>query len=127
VEELNNRSDIERLSLLFSDDVHLTKLGVYYIALVTYASVFDSSPEKAWFPNGITKRMALYLQNVAWEFVSHRFPKTPDLDLRSCGNFFFESFCNIYFTYVEKVHHTQGCRSQFSRQNKSSLFYSGDK
>ena len=127
VEELNNRSDIERLSLLFSDDVHLTKLGVYYIALVTYASIFDSSPEKAWFPREITKRMALYLQNVAWEFVSHRFPKTPDLDLRSCGNFFFESFCNIYFTYVEKSHHTQGCRSQFSRQNKSSLFYSGDK
>jgi hypothetical protein len=127
VEELNSRSDVERLSLLFSDDVHLTKLGVYYMALVTYASVFDSSPENAWFPHEITKRMALYLQKVSWEFVSQRLTKTPDLDLKSCGNFFFESFCNMYFTYVEKSHHTQGCRNQFSRQNKSSLFYSGDK
>jgi hypothetical protein len=127
VEELNNRSDVERLSLLFSDDVHLTKLGAYYLALVTYASVFDSSPKRAWFPNEITQRMALYLQDVAWEFVSHRFTTPPNLALRSCGDFFFESFCNIYFSYVEKSHHTQGCRNYFSRQNKSSLFYSGDK
>src|SRR5918992_1594489 len=44
VEELGNRSGLDRLTLLFSDDVHLTKIGVYYIALVTYSSVFDSSP-----------------------------------------------------------------------------------
>jgi hypothetical protein len=127
VEELGNRSYFDRLTLLFSDDVHLTKIGVYYIALVTYASVFDSSPEGAWFPKEINKKMALYLQNVAWTFVSNKATNIPSLDLTRCGALFVESFCNIYLNYVENIQHTQSCRSHFSRQNKSSLFYSGDK
>jgi hypothetical protein len=127
MEELGNRSDFDRLTLLFSDDVHLTKIGVYYIALVTYASIFDSSPQGAWFPKEISKKMALYLQNVAWEFVSNKAASIPGLNLTRCGALFAESFCNIYSNYVEKVQHTQSCRSHFSRQNKSSLFYSDDK
>jgi hypothetical protein len=67
VEQFGNRSDVDHLNLLFSDNAHLTKPGVYYIALVTYGLVFDSSPEGAWFPNEISREMALYLQNVARE------------------------------------------------------------
>lgn len=127
VEELGNRSGFDRLALLFSDDVHLTKLGVYYIALVTYALVFDSSPDGAWFPKEISGKMALYLQNVAWEFVSNKATSIPDLDLARCSALFAESFCNVYWDYVGQSQHKQSCRSYFTHQNKSSLFYSGAK
>ena len=127
VEELGGRSNFDRLSLLFSDDVHLTKLGAYYIALVTYASVFDSSPEGAWFPKEISKKMALYLQHVAWDFVSNKIPSIPSSDLGRCSALFAESFCNIYWDYIGQSQHTPSCRSHFSRQNKSSLFYTNTK
>jgi hypothetical protein len=126
-EKLDNRSDFDRFTLLFSDDVHLTKLGVYYIALVTYALVFDSSPEGAWFPKEISKKMALYLQNVAREFVSNKAISIPSLDLARCSALFTESFCNVYWNYIGQSQHAQSCLNHFVRQNKSSLFYSGDK
>jgi hypothetical protein len=126
-EELGNRLDFNHLNLLFSDDVHLTKIGIYYIALVTYAAIFDSPTDGAWFPKEISKKIAQYLQNVAWEFVSNRSRNVPSLDLTRCSILFVESFCDIYLNYIENIQHTQSCRSHFSHQNKSSLFYSGDK
>jgi hypothetical protein len=126
-DELGNRSDFDHLTLLFSDDVHLTKLGVYYIALVTYAAIFDSSPEGAWSPKEISRKKAVYLQKVAWEFASKKATSIPGLDLKRCGALFADFFCNVYLDYVEEIQHKQSCRSHFSPQNKSSLFYSGDK
>jgi hypothetical protein len=127
LKELGSQSNSERLALLFSDDVHLTKLGIYYIALVTYALVFDSSPEGAWFPKEISKKMALYLQHVTWEFISNKVIDIPTLDLKSCSALFTGSFCSTYSDYTGEVQHLQSCRSHFSLQNKSGLFYSGDK
>ena len=127
LEEIGGRSNIDHLSLLFSDDVHLTKLGVYYMALVTYASIFDSSPDGAWFPKEISKKTALSLQKVAWGFVANKVPNTLGSDLARCSALFAESFCKIYWDYVGQNQHTQSCRSHFSHQNKSNLFYSGDK
>jgi hypothetical protein len=127
VDELRYRSDADRLALLFSDDVHLTKLGIYYIALVTYALVFNSSPEGAWFPDEINKEMALYLQDTASKFVSNKVTSIPGPDLTRCGTLFVESFCNVYWDYVGQRQHTQSCRRYFASQNKSSLFYTDDK
>jgi hypothetical protein len=126
-EELAAQSDFDRLTLLFSDDVHLTKLGIYYIALVTYALVFDSSPDGAWFPKEISKKIALYLQNIAWKFASAKGANIPNLNLTSCGSLFADSFCNIYWDYNKEIQHIQSCRNHFIHQNKSSLFYTGDK
>jgi hypothetical protein len=126
-EELGNRSDFDRLTLLFSDDVHLTKLGIYYIALVTYASIFNSSPQGAWFPHDISQKAASYLQNVSWQFVSHRGINTPAINLMRCATFFAESFCEVYWAYSNKIQNMQSCRNHFTYQNKSSLFYSGEK
>jgi hypothetical protein len=126
-EELGNRPDFDRLTLLFSDDVHLTKLGIYYIALVTFASIFDSSPQGVWFPQDISQKAASYLQNLSWEFVSNKGINTPIKNLMRCATFFTESFCEVYGIYSNKLQHMQSCRNHFAYQNKSSLFYSGEK
>jgi hypothetical protein len=124
---LGNRPDFDKLDWLFSDDVHLTNIGVYYIALVTYALIFDSSPENAWFPNEIGRKIAMNLQSAAWEFASDKGTSIIDTDLARCSALFTESFCNVYWDYVGQGQHTQSCRSHFARENKSSLFYSGAK
>jgi hypothetical protein len=125
VEELGNRSDFDRLGWLFSDDVHLTKIGIYYIALVTYALIFDSSPENAWFPKEIGGKMAMNLQSAALEIASNKSTNITDIDLVRCSTLFAESFCNVYWDYVGQGQHIQSCRSHFARENKSNLFYSG--
>jgi hypothetical protein len=125
VEGLGNRSDFDRLDWLFSDDVHLTKMGVYYIALVTYALIFDSSPENAWFPKEIGGKIAMNLQSVAWEFASNKSTNITDIGLAQCSTLFTESFCNVYWDYVGQGQNIQSCRSHFTRENKSNLFYSG--
>jgi hypothetical protein len=127
VAEFGSRPDFDRLDWLFSDDVHLTKIGIYYIALVTYALIFDSSPENAWFPKEIDGKIAMNLQNVAWKFASYRSRSITDISLSRCSTLFTESFCNVYWDYVGQGQHTQSCRSHFARENKSNLFYSGAK
>ena len=79
VEQFSERFYLSRLKSLFSDDVHLTNTGVYYIGLVTYASIFNSSPEGAWFPNGISGKMALYLRNIAWKLALNKVSSIHDL------------------------------------------------
>jgi hypothetical protein len=63
---------------LFSDDIHLTDTGNYYVALVMFASIYEQSPEgltyqiaNEWsvpyaLPDQAT---ALALQTLAWETV----------------------------------------------------------
>ena len=69
----------ETVGRLLADNVHLTRLGHYYMALVTYGSVYRRSPAGAWAPDGVTPQQAASLQKAAWEFVSayaaqHRAP-----------------------------------------------------
>ncbi len=65
---------------LFSDDIHLTDAGNYFVALVMFATIFQQSPEgltaqisNEWdapydLPNAVT---ALALQALAWEAVQN--------------------------------------------------------
>ena len=55
---------------LFRDEVHLTSLGTYYMALVSYATVYYRSPLGAWAPSDIDKVQADLLQQMAWTFVT---------------------------------------------------------
>jgi hypothetical protein len=125
VEDLENRSNFDRLGWLFSDDVHLTKTGIYYIALVTYAIIFDSSPKNAWFPQEIGGKIAMNLQSAAWDFASNKSTSITDIGLARCRTMFTESFCKVYWDYIGQGQHIQSCRSHFDRENKSNLFYSG--
>jgi hypothetical protein len=65
--EATTRRTLDRL---FVDDVHLTDLGAYYVALVTYASIYRQSPIGAWAPSDVHPRLAERLQTIAWRFVT---------------------------------------------------------
>lgn len=65
---------------LFTDDIHLTNAGNYFIACVMYATVYGQSPvgltqniDDQWgtpFTNMPTTAQALIMQQVAWETVT---------------------------------------------------------
>jgi hypothetical protein len=74
----------ETVDTLFADDVHLRPLGMYYMALVVYASVYRHSPQGAWHPEDVTVQQATVLQDIAWEFVTRYYDNYQPLSLQAC-------------------------------------------
>ncbi len=58
----------ERMQALFTDGVHLTPLGMYYMAAVHYGTVFRASPVGARGPEGANEDTVRDLQTIAWDF-----------------------------------------------------------
>ena len=91
------RATVDRI---VADQVHLTALGAYYMALVTYATMFDRSPVGAWAPGGIEAVAAKSLQSLAWEWVqSERRDRRP-LTLDACQDRLQPSFIATYWAYT---------------------------
>jgi hypothetical protein len=59
-----------RVRLLFSDNVHMSNVGRYFVALVHYAVLFGRSPEGAPVLAPISLETGRYMQTLAWQFVS---------------------------------------------------------
>lgn len=62
----------EIVALLFSDKVHLTEAGNYFVALVTYASLFGGEIAEAWAPDWLDPARAATLRAAAARFLSGR-------------------------------------------------------
>lgn len=74
----------ETVDSIIGDDVHLHPLGVYYMSLVTYSSVFQRSPKGAWHPEVVTPDQARALQDFAWDFVTRYYENYRPLTLEQC-------------------------------------------
>lgn len=101
---------------LFTDDVHLTRAGAYYVALVSYATIYGRSPIGAWAPAGIGGAQARALQTVAWDFVSQASQvdsKNPAL--AQCSSYMVESFCETFWTYVDRADAIGSCKRTFAQ------------
>lgn len=91
------RQTVDRI---FSDQVHLTPLGAYYMSLVTYATMFDRSPVGAWFPGGIDAVAGKSLQSLAWEWVQGERRGRRLLTLDECQDKLQSSFIATYWAYT---------------------------
>jgi hypothetical protein len=98
---------------LIYDGVHPTPLGMYYMSLVTYASVYRRSPVGAWRPADVSADQAASLQTLAWEFVSSR-ESEPAQNLDQCAATMRQSFCAVYGDYTGATGSTATCQARFS-------------
>lgn len=87
---------------LFRDDVHLTPLGSYFVALVVYASLFNRSPAGAAVPDGIDLQAARALQGMAWELVQEERARRAAAPLDGCRTRA-QDFVATYAAYVRDV------------------------
>jgi hypothetical protein len=88
---------------LFSDDVHLTPLGSYYMASVVYATVWGRSPVGAAVPQGLNATTAATLQQEAWRFVTEHHAQRmgdPPLTMQACRKQLKRSFIGLHWAYV---------------------------
>jgi hypothetical protein len=84
---------------IFSDDVHLTRLGAYYVALVSYAFIRDHTLDGAWHPVDIEPEQAIILQQTASDFVSDYKANNTPLELAECNAYIREHFAAHYWRY----------------------------
>jgi hypothetical protein len=116
----NVRQTVDRI---FNDDVHLTPLGIYYMALVNYASVYRRSPVGAWAPAGVTTTQAQSLQTVAWQAVSNHFNTFTAPDLEQCRAAMRDTVCAAYFNISSRPDQIGICSRIFSDMTQRNPFY----
>jgi hypothetical protein len=102
--EITRASVRETLDGLFSDDVHLAPPGAYFVALVSYAFLFDASPIGAWAPESVTPAQADVLQREAAAFVSDYQASNRRLTLEECRALVRDSFADTFWRYVYDGH-----------------------
>ncbi len=117
----------QKLSQIFSDDVHLTNLGMYFMAAVQYAAVYRSSPVGAPAPSGLNAATVADLQEIAWTFVTNYYAQ-PDAGTRtmaSCRSLM-QGVCQGYWTLRNNTGNIAGCQSFFNnptpQQNNGNPF-----
>lgn len=89
----------ETVDKFFSDNVHLTPLGSYYIALATYANVYGKSPLGAWAPKGVSPDQAKWLQQFAWDTLVQYRANNQAPSLARCRALLRDGFINHFWSY----------------------------
>lgn len=85
---------------LFRDDVHLTPLGSYFVALFVYAELSAASPEGAWAPAGVGAAQAQALQAAAWAISADLRRARRTISLEDCHDFVDGPFMRTYLAYL---------------------------
>jgi hypothetical protein len=109
-------STSEKLNQIFNDDVHMTKLGAYYVALVTYAALFRGSPQGATAPADVSAAPVADLQRIAWEFVEGYYtqPSPGEHTMEECRNFLAGELCAPFWNLLGQPGQIAACTNTFS-------------
>jgi hypothetical protein len=113
----------QTIDRLFTDSLHLSPLGEYYMALVSYASVYRRSPVGAWVPSGVTAEQANALQNLAWQSVSNYYNSASEPGMDQCQAVMRDQVCSAYATYSGNWGVAANCSDRFSQQAQTNPFY----
>ncbi|MEN3150763.1 hypothetical protein ABCW43_26005 [Neorhizobium sp. IRAMC:178] len=106
----------EKLDRIFRDEVHLTDMGIYFVAAVHYASIYRQSPEGAAAPPTVPRDLAKELQKIAWavtrDFLQRESVHPPSM--AECRRVIVEKVCRSYWTHVREPNEVGGCQSYFA-------------
>ncbi|MDC3954824.1 hypothetical protein [Polyangium jinanense] len=109
----------QKLDMIFSDNVHMTPLGAYYLALVTYASIFRASPVGAAVPAEINAEPAADMQKIAWDFVRAYYsqPTPGEHTMEECRTFISQNVCATFWTLLNEPGQVAPCQADFANAN----------
>jgi hypothetical protein len=113
----------QTIDRLFTDSLHLSPLGEYYMALVSYASVYRRSPVGASAPYGVTAEQAYALQNQAWQSVSNYYNSQSVPSMEQCQAVMRDQVCSAYANYAGNWGVGAICTDRFSQQAQTNPFY----
>lgn len=111
----------QKMNMIFSDNVHLTSLGVYYAALITYSSIYGKTGSGVTPPSGVNATTAAALQTLAWNYVNAYYNRNnPGLrDMAECRSYVAQQVCPAYWILKQDTGQTNNCQNFFSNANSS--------
>lgn len=92
----------EAVKLLITDDVHLTRLGAYFMALLVYGEIEKEPLRGAWAPSEIAPDRAIALQAFADRFLAGARDEPP-ADVDDCAARLESSFAQEFWSYFERA------------------------
>jgi hypothetical protein len=99
LEGISEGSSTATIKKLFTDDVHVTPLAFYYLALVSVGFIAERSPQGASTPEGLGAAQASTLQRLASDFVTRHRREARPPDAESCSKALDSDFLNLYFDH----------------------------
>lgn len=93
----------ETVDALIADEVHLTPLGFYFLALVSYGAIAGRPAEGAWAPQGVSPAQARSLQALAWSLLVETLRSRRPLTLAQCRAQMKGEFAALYWPYAEDL------------------------
>lgn len=106
----------KKLDRIFRDDVHLTDAGIYFVAAVHYAAIYNQSPEGAAAPPTVPRDLARELQKIAWvvtrDFLKRESAHPPSME--ECRRVIVEKVCRSYWTHARELDEVGRCQSYFA-------------
>ncbi len=111
----------QKLDMIFSDNVHTTSLGMYYLGLVTYASIFRGSPVGAAVPAGVSAEPATDMQKIAWDFVSAYYgqPAPGEHTMEECRSHISQNVCASFWTLRNTPDKIGSCQSNYANASSA--------
>ena len=121
------RSPGERVRLLFSDNVHMSNTGRYFLALVHYAVLFGRSPEGAAVPASIAPETGRYMETLAWQYAvsyGQRANAAAQRDMAACRALMQNEVCPAFaalqskgiwgLATIRRLSETYHCRREYA-------------
>lgn len=111
------------LGVLFSDHVHLRRVGVYYVACVSFAALYGRSPVGGVHPREVSGAQAASLQSIAWDVISSYYRRTPPMSLAEAQAQMAGPACPVYWQHAGKPQNANFCRTTFASKAAANPFH----
>lgn len=120
IKALSGATTEQTVERFLSDKVHLTRTGIYYVALLNYVGMTGRPPQASWRPDFLSAEQAIALQEIAWSFYKKRNSTYRALALPECRRFMVNRFCDMWDSYVHGQHKILGCKPYFDRESTAT-------
>lgn len=90
-------TDVEKIDQLFNDNVHLNAEGIFYMAAVSYVSIYGNSPVGATIPAEINTATGEALLQIAWENVNNYRQNYQVKTMSQCRDVMVNQVCTSYY------------------------------
>ncbi len=112
-------TDLDKIDQLFDDNVHLNAEGVFYMAAVSYVSIYGTSPVGATIPVGINTATGENLLQIAWENVNNYRQNYQVKTMAACRDVMANQVCDSYYNFQGRPEQINSC---IQRMNNTSTF-----
>ncbi len=117
----------EKLDMIFSDNVHMTAMGAYFVSSVVYAAIYGKSAENTTPPAvlSISTATANHLQAIAWNYINNYYNQNligQQRSMVSCRAHLVNEYCSSYFQLTDRAGQIASCVDLNSEVNTNGYF-----